>query len=139
MINNYYISFSDRFKYRIKLEIFLFDKLTEFSKITNGGLFMENKKFGELVQKLRREKGWTVREFIQRLGDEVSPTYITKIEMYGEIPSPTLICKIADVFGCDVEKMLDMAKTKKVERFEEMLKKKYQDAVGLHRLEKKKK
>lgn len=92
-----------------------------------------SKAFGELIQKLRKEKEWTIKDFIEKLGGELSPTYITKIELYREIPSPEVICRIADVFKYDVEKLLDYAKKNKVDRFEKSLEEKYQKAVGLYR------
>ncbi|MFA5880259.1 MAG: helix-turn-helix transcriptional regulator [Candidatus Margulisiibacteriota bacterium] len=95
-----------------------------------------NKAFGELIQKLRKEKGWTIKDFIEKLGSDLSPTYITKIEVYGEIPSPEVICKIADVFNFDEKELLERAKQNKVERFEKSLEEKYQKASGLYRTQK---
>ena len=93
--------------------------------------------FGEKIQAHRREKGWTVREFIERLGGELSPAYVTKIEVHGEIPSPELICKIAGVFGLKEQELLEAAKEIKVQLFEESLDKRYQKAVELYRLQRK--
>jgi transcriptional regulator with XRE-family HTH domain len=95
------------------------------------------KTFGEMVQFYRREKGWTVKEFIEKLGGKLSPTYVTKIEVHGEIPKPEVICKIAGVFGLDEQKLLAAAKELKVQKFEESLEKRYQQAAGLYRLQKK--
>ena len=100
---------------------------------------MENENFGELVHYRRKKKGWTIKEFIEKLvvlGGKASPTYITKIEVYGEIPSPETICKIAEILDCDENKLLKIAKAKKIERFEKTLEQKYQSAVGLYKLEK---
>jgi len=97
-----------------------------------------NKEFGNLIQKLRKEKGWTVKEFIEKLeGQKISPTYMTKVEVYGEIPSPELTCKMADILGCDPQKLLDTAKEHKINKFEKTLNEKYEKAVGMYRLEKK--
>jgi transcriptional regulator with XRE-family HTH domain len=95
-----------------------------------------NKVFGELIKKLRKEKSWTIKDFIEKLGSDLSQTYITKIEVYGEIPSPEVICKIAGVFNYDENKLLEYAKKNKVERFEKSLEDKYQKAVGLYRTQK---
>jgi len=96
--------------------------------------------FGEVVQYLRKSKGWTVRDFIKQVqskGQEsISPAYITRIEQYGEIPSPELICRMADVFDYDENKLLECAKKIKVQRFNKTLEKKYQKAAGLYRIEK---
>jgi len=68
------------------------------------------------IKRLRQEKGWTIKEFIERImkfckpDETISPTYITKIEVYGEIPSPKMICKIADVFKHNHKELLDLAK-----------------------------
>jgi transcriptional regulator with XRE-family HTH domain len=97
-----------------------------------------NKKFGALVQQLRKSKGWTVKELIEKLGGQVSPAYMTKVEVYGEIPSPELICKIADILGYDQKTLLEVAKENKVDRFEKALEEKYQKAVGMYRMEKSK-
>ena len=96
-----------------------------------------NKELGHLIQKLRKGKNWTVKEFIEKLGEQqVSPAYMTKVEVYGEIPSPELICKMADVLGGSQKQLLDLAKEHKVFRFEKALEEKYQKAVGMYRLEK---
>ena len=98
--------------------------------------------FGELVQVLRKSKGWTVKDMIGELeskGQEsISAAYITRIEQYGEIPSPELICRIADVFSYDEEKLLECAKRIKVEKFSKSLKEKYRKAAGLYRTERSK-
>ena len=96
-----------------------------------------NREFGNLIQKLRKNKGWTVKELIEKLdGQQVSPAYMTKVEVYGEIPSPDLICKMADVLGHSQQELLNLAKEHKISRFEKALEEKYQKAVGMYRLEK---
>lgn len=95
--------------------------------------------FGEIVKKERNDRDWSVRDFITklaRLGAEVSPTYITKIEIHGEIPKPELICKIAELFTLDYTLLLDAAKKNKVRTFEQLLTKKYDNAVKLYRVQK---
>jgi transcriptional regulator with XRE-family HTH domain len=93
----------------------------------------KNLSFGELVQQLRKEKGWTVREFIEKLkgNDGVSPSYITRIEQYDEIPSPEFILKIAEIFNYDAEKLLECAKKIKVQKFDDILTKKYHQALNI--------
>ena len=91
--------------------------------------------FGDLIRSIRRRKGWTGKEFIEKLqlGDKkVSPTYITKIELYEEIPSPEMICKMADILDYDCHKLFETAKQSKLTNFTKNLDKKYQRAVGLY-------
>jgi len=96
-----------------------------------------SKRFGELIQALRQEKGWTVKEFIGKLKSrwdiKISPAYITRVEQYGEIPSPEFICAIADIFGYDLNKLLSCARQEKLVKFNKTLEEKYQKAAGLFR------
>ncbi len=99
--------------------------------------------FGELIQRLRREKGWNVKEFIGKLGKigkqgELSPAYITKIEVYGEIPNPEVICKMATVLKYDTRKLLECAKQHKKRTFSDTLERKYDKAYELYRTQRKK-
>lgn len=100
-----------------------------------------NLSFGEAVFKFRKERAWTVRDFIDQLGAKgqktVSPAYITRIEQYGEIPSPDLILRIADVFQVDGNELLECAKKLKVRKFNKALEEKYQRALALYRTQKK--
>lgn len=93
----------------------------------------EKKTFAEIVQAARRSKGWTVKNFIERLDNNISAAYVTKIEVHGEIPAPTLICQIAEVLNLNETELLDAARTGKIHIFTQSLDKKYQQAVGLHR------
>lgn len=90
------------------------------------------KTFGNQIQIARRQKGLTVKAFIDRLGIEVSPAYITKIEIHGEIPRPSLICKMAEILELQEDELLDAAKENKIREFKQTLTKKYQQAVGLY-------
>lgn len=95
--------------------------------------------FGEIIKKERNDRDWSVRDFITKLsqlGAEVSPTYITKIEVHGEIPKPELICKIAELFALDYTPLLEAAKKNKMRTFEQLLTKKYENAVKLYRTQK---
>ncbi len=93
--------------------------------------------FGEQIQYLRREKNWTVKEFIAKLGEKISPAYMTKIEVHGEIPKPELICEMADVFECDPDELLKSAKNRKIKKYEDSLEEKYTKAIGFYRTQKK--
>jgi transcriptional regulator with XRE-family HTH domain len=92
--------------------------------------------FGYKVQTARKKRGWTVRTFVERLGLALSSAYITKIEVHGEIPAPAVTCKIAEVLGIDEAELLEIAKEGKRRNFDEVLEKKYQQAIGLYRLQK---
>ena len=92
--------------------------------------------FNEIVQHCRKQKGWTIREFVEKLGGDISPAYITKIEVHNEIPSPELICKIAEVFKLNYQDLLNSARKNKVQLFDESLEKKYQKAACLYKLKK---
>ena len=98
--------------------------------------------FGETVKELRREKGWTVKDLLNRLNSlrkkPLSPPYITRIEVYGEIPSPEVICRIAAVLGADEEELLDLAKQIKTRMLARSLEKKYREAFGQYRKERSK-
>lgn len=80
---------------------------------------------GDKVRHYRTKKGWTVIQFIEKLGGNISPSYVTRIEVYGEIPSPELIQKIAKVFKIDKKELIELAKKEKVEQFETSFDKKY--------------
>lgn len=94
------------------------------------------KTFGDIIQECRKQKGWTVREFIEKLGIDLSPAYITKIEIHGEIPSPELICRMADVFGLSEKRLWETAKSNKMESISETMEAKYQKVAGLYRQKK---
>ena len=94
------------------------------------------KSFIEIVQDCRRKNGWTVKEFIVKLGGNLSPAYITKIEVHGEIPRPGLICEIATVCNLNKQDLLEIAKKSKVQQFEESLEKKYRHALDLYKSQK---
>lgn len=102
---------------------------------------LENMSFGEAVLSLRKDREWTVKDFIERLEakgvEHLSPAYITRIEQYGEIPKPELILRIADVFQVDQEELLKCARRIKVEKFDKALEDKYQKAIGLYRTQRK--
>jgi len=84
-----------------------------------------NKTFGENIRLYRQQKGWTVKRFIEELGNNLSATYITKIEIHEEIPSPELTCKIEDIFGLKEQQLLKIAKKTKVKQYRKSLDEKY--------------
>lgn len=102
---------------------------------------MDPLSFGKLIQHLRRQQGWTVKIFIEKLNavgaKNVSPSYISKIEVYGEVPSPKLICQIAEVFKYPENELCEKAKAQKIENFQTALNRKFDDDLILYRRAKK--
>lgn len=88
------------------------------------------KSFGYKVQAARKQKGWTSKMFIERLGVDISPSYITKIEVHGEIPAPYLIGKIAEVLDLNQQELFELAREEKMRnydrRYQEILEQKHQ-------------
>ena len=85
--------------------------------------------FGDKIKIARKQKGLTVKSFIQLLGIKVSPSYITKIEIHGEIPEPNLIGRIAEVLDLNRNELLEIAKESKIRNFEQTITKKYKQAM----------
>ena len=99
-------------------------------KLKKKRVQMKAEKLGDLIRLKRQEMGLTVKEFINRLGYSVSPTFISRLENRGSIPGAKLICKIADVINCPPEKLLDLARNEKLERYNKSLAKKYTSALN---------
>lgn len=95
------------------------------------------KVFGELIYDLRKEKGWTVKDLLDKIEykteKRVSPAYITRIEVHNEIPSPEFIYDLSETFGVGLGSLMDVAKRNKVEQFRNTLDDKFDKAVGLYR------
>jgi transcriptional regulator with XRE-family HTH domain len=92
--------------------------------------------FGDLIANGRKLKGWTIKEFIEKLtekGESVSPGYITKVEQYQEIPSAEMILVMADIFGIDKSQALECAKKTKLEKYDKNLEEKYSKALQNHK------
>jgi len=108
-------------------------------KLKKGAKMKDDLSFGQHVQALRKEKGWSVKQFIDEIGDmskrgqKISAPYITRIEVHGEIPTPEIIIRIAEVLGCNEEEMLEMARENKVSKISQSLEEKYKHAYGLYR------
>ena len=101
---------------------------------------MSNETLGKIIKAERQKRNWTVKQFREqvepRIRGTMSASYVTRIEQYGEIPSPELLCVFAEVFGYDIDKLLELAKKDKVRQFDKNLDKKYRNAVGQYRLQK---
>ena len=100
--------------------------------------FDTKKPFGEQVRQARKEKNWTINDFIRQLGyisfmdAMLSPAYISKVEVYGEIPTPGIICKMVDLFGWDVNDVLNTARRERVELSNKVLEESYSRALKRH-------
>lgn len=91
--------------------------------------------FGKKVQQVRKKNGWTIREFIEKIGVDLSPSYITKIEIHGEIPAPEVIRKIADALKVPHKELWDAAKSDKIQDVSDSLDAKYEELIETdHRL-----
>ena len=86
---------------------------------------MPKKTLGETIRSRRLQNGWTAKEFIKKLDEDLSPSYIAKIELHDEIPSPELLNKMAHVLGLSVERLVRLVKIDKIRRFKMSLDKKY--------------
>lgn len=87
--------------------------------------------FGKRLRELRRDRELTVREFAREI--DKSPGYVSRIEARGEIPSPELICQIADFYAVNPEELLELAKAGHLDRVEQDLEEKHQEALALFR------
>ena len=54
-------------------------------------------RFGAIVQRLRAQRGWTLRKLAQRSG--MNPTYLGVLEKGGNMPSLATLLELADVFN----------------------------------------
>ncbi|MDX9859220.1 MAG: helix-turn-helix transcriptional regulator [candidate division Zixibacteria bacterium] len=93
--------------------------------------------FGGMIRNARTEKGWTVKEFIERMtadgSTRISPAYVTRVEQYREIPSPEMVARMAEVLEIELEPLVAAAKQNKMESFKERLDAKYGEAAIFYR------
>ena len=61
-------------------------------------------RFGEIMRRLRLERGWTVEKLARRCG--MNRTYFGILERGENIPSLTTILEIAEVLGVDAGDMV---------------------------------
>ena len=57
-------------------------------------------RFGAMIQRIRKERGWTRRKLATRSG--MTPQYIAIVEQGGNVPSLTTILELTEVLGADV-------------------------------------
>jgi len=56
-------------------------------------------RFGAIIQRLRRQRGWTLVELARRC--DMNPSYLGTLEKGGNIPSLGTILDLGDIFGID--------------------------------------
>ena len=56
-------------------------------------------RFGAVIRRLRREKGWTIAKLAQRSG--MNPVYLGVLEKGGNLPGLATLFEIAEVFGIE--------------------------------------
>jgi transcriptional regulator with XRE-family HTH domain len=61
-------------------------------------------RFGQVIQRLRIERGWTLVKFAQRTG--MNPTYLGVLEKGGNMPSVETLFELADVFNVKAWQLL---------------------------------
>ncbi len=86
---------------------------------------------GKKLREFRRDRNLTVREFAKQI--DKSPGYVSRIEARGEIPSPELICRIAEFYSVQPEELLELAKAGQLDRVEQDLDARHQEALTLFR------
>lgn len=75
-------------------------------------------RFGAIIQRLRLERGWTLRTFAHRAN--MNPTHLGVLEKGGNTPSLTTILELADLFGVSAS---DLIREVEEARRERLLKK----------------
>ena len=60
--------------------------------------------FGAIIQRLRLERGWTLRTFALRAGK--NPTHLGVLEKGGNTPSLTTVFEMADLFGISAAELV---------------------------------
>ena len=66
---------------------------------------MDCRKVGELIQKLRKERGWTQKYLADKMN--ISDRTVSKWERGLGLPDVGLLKNLSDIFGIDLGKMLD--------------------------------
>jgi len=61
-------------------------------------------RFGEILRRLREQRGWTRQKLATRAG--FTPTYVGIVEQGGNVPSLTTVLELAEVLGADVGEIM---------------------------------
>lgn len=61
-------------------------------------------RFGAIIQRLRVERGWTLRKLSRRCG--MNPTYLGVLEKGGNMPSLATVFELAEVFNVEAAELV---------------------------------
>ena len=72
---------------------------------------MDAVRFGKILQRMREQRGWTIRKLATRAG--LTPAYVGILEWGGNVPTITTVLELTEVLGADVgEVMRELAKAR---------------------------
>ncbi len=94
-------------------------------------------KLQERLRELREIAKLGLREAARLL--KISPGYLSRIEGRGGIPTPDLLCKMAELYGCEITELLELAKSTQLEAVEQQIELKQSEALKLFRRSKRQK
>jgi|WetSurMetagenome_2_1015567.scaffolds.fasta_scaffold110361_4 transcriptional regulator with XRE-family HTH domain len=86
-----------------------------------------NNSFGHLIRISRLQARLTVQDLIKRIDLDLSASYFTRIELHGEIPNAKVIIKLAKALDLPKQKLLNLAKKIKLERYKNLLDRLYKE------------
>ena len=75
--------------------------------MTRGLIMNHTVTFGEYVRRLRRKKGWGLRELAEASGLSVS--HLSRLQNDTGVPRPETVVKLAEVLDGDLELMLGLS------------------------------
>ena len=61
-------------------------------------------RFGAIIRRIRKERGWTQRKLAQRAG--LSTAYVAIVEMGDNVPSLTTVLELMEVLGADAVEVM---------------------------------
>jgi transcriptional regulator with XRE-family HTH domain len=61
-------------------------------------------RFGAIVRRLRRQRGWTRKKLATRAG--LTPQYVGIVEQGGNVPSLATVLELLEVLGADVGEVM---------------------------------
>ena len=65
---------------------------------------LDAERFGAILLRLRRERGWTRRKLATRCG--LTPQYLSILEWGGNVPSLSTVLELTEVLGADVGEIM---------------------------------
>ena len=61
-------------------------------------------RFGAIVRRLRKSRGWTIDKLARRAG--MHPTYVSIVEQGGNVPSLATVLELIEVLGGDIAEIM---------------------------------